>query len=84
MVEKFGMFDAKTRFSEIVEQVATTGQPVTITNRGRPTVEIVPCRESASGRLCRDDAFLELARIRAELPPLGRAEIRSLIDEGRR
>jgi prevent-host-death family protein len=84
MATKVGMFDAKTRFSEIVEQVVTTGQPVTITNRGRPTVEIVPCRESGSGRLCRDEAFLELARVRAELPPLGGAEIRSLIDEGRR
>jgi len=32
------MFDAKTRFLEIVEQVTSTGQPVTITNRDRPTV----------------------------------------------
>lgn len=84
MAEKVGMFDAKTRFSEIVEQVTSTGQPVTITNRGRPTVEIVPCRESPSGHLCREEAFLELSRIRAELPPIGQTEIRSLIDEGRR
>lgn len=36
-----GLFEAKTRFSELVE-LARQGQRITITRRGEPTAEIVP------------------------------------------
>ncbi|MFM7205463.1 MAG: type II toxin-antitoxin system Phd/YefM family antitoxin [Planctomycetaceae bacterium] len=78
------MFDAKTRFSEIVERVQATGQPVTVTNRGRPAVEIVPCHARSSRKMSRHDALREISRLRTELPPVGPGEIRELIDEGRR
>ena len=84
MAEQVGIFDAKTHFSELVERVQATGQPITVTNRGRPAVEIVPCRKSGSHRMSRGDAFREIARLRAELPPISRDELRDAIAEGRR
>ena len=41
-MKTIGMFDAKTRLSEICEQVAATHEAVTITKRGRPLVTIGP------------------------------------------
>lgn len=84
MAETIGIFDAKTHFSELVERVQSTGQPITVTNRGRPAVEIVPCRESGAQRMSRGDAFREIARLRAELPPISRDVLREAIAEGRR
>jgi prevent-host-death family protein len=84
VAEQVGIFDAKTHFSELVERVQATGQPITVTNRGRPAVEIVPCRESGSQRMSRGDAFRQIARLRAELPPISRDELRDAIAEGRR
>lgn len=70
MAETVGIFDAKTRFSEIVERVQSTGQPITVTNRGRPAVEIVPCHAKSSRRMSRVDAVREIARSRCV--PAGR------------
>jgi prevent-host-death family protein len=37
-----GLFEAKTKFSELCEQVAKRREPVVITRRGRPLVRIEP------------------------------------------
>jgi len=37
-----GLFEAKTKLSELCEQVARRRQPVVITRRGRPLVRIEP------------------------------------------
>ena len=37
-----GLFEAKTKFSAICDQVATRGLPVVVTRRGKPLVRIVP------------------------------------------
>lgn len=37
-----GLFEAKTRFSEICERVAAKGEAVVVTRRGRPLVTIEP------------------------------------------
>jgi prevent-host-death family protein len=42
-----GLFDAKNRFSELCDSVATTSEPVTITRRGKPLVQIVPLRDES-------------------------------------
>lgn len=48
-MRKLGLFDAKNRLSEVCEKVAQTGEPWTITRRGRPLVKIVPVeRETQS------------------------------------
>ena len=37
-----GLFEAKTKFSELCGEVADTGQPVVVTRRGIPLVRIEP------------------------------------------
>ena len=37
-----GIFEAKTRLSEICDEVARTGKSVTVTRRGQPLVRIDP------------------------------------------
>ncbi len=39
-----GIYDAKTRFAELVK-LAASGEPVIITNRGKPVAELVAPRE---------------------------------------
>lgn len=41
-MKAIGLFDAKTRLSEICVEVAETHEPVTITRRGQPLVTIQP------------------------------------------
>lgn len=40
-----GLFDTKNRLSEICDQVARTGEPCTVTRRGKPLVKIVPVND---------------------------------------
>ncbi len=47
-MEQIGLFDAKTRLSEICDTVARSGQPVPVTRRGKPLVRIEPVRIDAS------------------------------------
>lgn len=41
-----GLFDAKNRLSEVCEGVVYSGEPVTVTRRGKPWVRIVPIIDS--------------------------------------
>jgi prevent-host-death family protein len=41
-----GLFEAKTKFSEICEHVAAKGQPIIVTRRGKPLVRIEPVGNS--------------------------------------
>ena len=45
-METVGLFDAKTRLSEICDTVARSRQPVTVTRRGKPLVRIEPIDEA--------------------------------------
>lgn len=36
------LFDAKNRFSELCQTVASTGEPCIVTRRGKPLVRLVP------------------------------------------
>ena len=46
---EIGTFDAKTRFSEIIENVQK-GKNYTITKRGKPVAKIIPFSEKSSLR----------------------------------
>jgi prevent-host-death family protein len=37
-----GIFEAKTKLSELCDEVARTGEPVLVTRRGKPLVRIDP------------------------------------------
>jgi prevent-host-death family protein len=41
-MKTIGIFEVKTRLSEICEAVAETHEPVTVTRRGKPLVRIDP------------------------------------------
>ncbi len=82
-MKEVGLFDAKTNLSKIAEQVRRTGQPVTLTKRGEPYVDIVPHRRPA-GRRSRKEIFSDWRRLRAQLPKISSEGIKSAIEEGRR
>lgn len=42
MNKTIGIFEAKTRFSELCEQVAKTGKEIVVTRRGKSVVRILP------------------------------------------
>jgi prevent-host-death family protein len=49
-MKALGIFDVKTRLSEVCDDVAESGESVLITKRGRPHVVISPVpREGAGG-----------------------------------
>jgi prevent-host-death family protein len=82
MKKTVGIFEAKTKFSEICARVAETGAEYVVTKRGRELVRIVPASEKAGtrpgicdavrkrldgGGLLPDDGFLDDAwRTRTE------------------
>ena len=43
-MKAIGLFEAKTKFSEICDRVAENGVPVVVTKRGKPIVRIEPVR----------------------------------------
>jgi prevent-host-death family protein len=47
-MDRIGLFEAKTKFSEICEQVASRGKSVIVTRRGRPLVRIEPIGSAAA------------------------------------
>jgi prevent-host-death family protein len=73
-----GVFEAKTRFSELVETCAT-GREITVTKRGEPIIKLVPIKKGAQGRA---DALAALREIRKRSAP--GPSIRELLEEGRR
>ena len=79
-MDRMSVYDAKARFSEIVER-AQNGQATVITKRGRVVARLVPAKAAEWDRsavLDEAEAFRKSVRIR------GRVNIRKLIEEGRR
>ncbi len=79
-----GVFDAKTRFSEIAQQVKESGQAVRITKRGEEMVDITPIPSRPAGRRSREQAFAALAELRHTLPKTTLKQIKADIALGRR
>jgi prevent-host-death family protein len=75
-----GAFEAKNRFSELLERVGR-GAEITITKHDRPVARLVPAR--APARKERQQATAELRALRARYSLKGLA-VRTLIDAGRR
>ena len=79
----FGAFDAKTRFSELLERVEK-GDSITITKHGTPVARLVPL-ETTVGQPERLDAVTRWRKTAKRLS-LGEAglSVSELIREGRR
>lgn len=84
METKFGAFDAKNRFSELLDMVGQ-GQEILITRHGQEVARLVPAqgvsREAARRAL---GAWRESRRGVLLNPGATRHTLRDLIDEGRR
>ncbi len=48
-MHKYGIYEAKTKFAELIKQVQQ-GEQVTITNRGEPVVDLVPSASQIAQR----------------------------------
>ena len=57
-MRSIGIFEAKTKLSEICEAVAESGEPVTVTRRGQPLVRIGPIPVEPASIIERREAYL--------------------------
>jgi len=75
-----GAYDAKTRFSEILERVAG-GEEFTITRHGSPIAKLIPVKKQST----LEERRMAIERMReiAERTSLGGLKIKDLINEGR-
>jgi prevent-host-death family protein len=75
-----GAFEAKNRFSELLERVGR-GAEITITKHDRAVARLVPAVSQTSDRRKRATAELRALRARYSLKGLS---VRGLIEQGRR
>lgn len=73
------LYEAKAQLSAIVERVASTGEEVLITRRGKPMARLVPVDDESAI----ESALAHLVAAREASRP-GGGTLRELIDEGRR
>jgi len=87
MAETLGVYDAKARFSELIDR-AERGEETVVTRHGRPVARVAPLsglRRSPEETAAFMARHRELrARILAEHGPTTRAEIKAWKEEGRR
>lgn len=76
-----GAYDAKTRFSELLERVEN-GEEITITRHGSPIARFVPIRKQATPD--QRAAAIRAWRESSKGLSLGGLKIRDLINEGRK
>lgn len=82
-MERVGVYDARAKFSELIERAAG-GEEVVITRRGKPIAVIVAAQaEGAAAVRRRTGAVRRIERMRAELDIRG-VNIRRVIQAGRR
>jgi len=79
-MDTVSVYDAKARLSELVDR-AESGQPTTITKRGRVVARIVPAK---APRWDRAAVLDEAEAFRRRIAIKGKADIRVLIERGRR
>jgi prevent-host-death family protein len=75
-----GAYDAKTRFSELLDQVQS-GEEITITKHGTPVARLVPVKKKTTPQERRE--AIERWKESSKGITLGGLKIRDLINEGR-
>lgn len=84
-MERIGMFDAKTRFSEIVRRVRRSGKAILITSRGEVVAQIAPVPvEPAERKKSREEAIAAVHELWKTLPKTTREENQRDLESGRR
>ena len=82
-MKEIGLFQAKKNLSKIAEKVNRTGQPVTLTRRGEPYVDLVPHSRARANRRSQAEVLAELDQLRGELPKSSISQIKADIEKGR-
>ena len=82
IVTEIGLFEAKTRLSELVRQ-AMAGESYIITQRGEPSAELGPIRHKRRSGSRRIAEAIRRLRQMPEIQGVSHEEIRSWIEEGR-
>ena len=82
-MKEIGLFEAKTNLSKIAERVKRTGQPVTLTKRGEPYVDLVPHQEEPVQRRPQEEVLAELDQLCRKVPKSSYQRIKADIAEGR-
>ena len=83
-MEKVPLFEAKARFSELVDR-AEAGRETVITRRGRAVARIVPARAGGRRREVDRDAIVdEIEAFAKTVKVKRRFNLRELIEEGRK
>lgn len=75
-----GAYEAKTRLPAMLREVRA-GRRFTITQRGRPVAELVPC--GTTRRRSRPLAARQMQTFMRRQPPVAGVDIKALVDEGR-
>jgi len=75
-----GAYDAKTRFSELLEQVES-GEEITITKHGTPVARLVPIKKKSTPQERKE--AIEHWKESSKGITLGGLKIRDLLNEGR-
>ncbi len=78
-MDRLSIYDAKARFSEIVER-AQGGRATVITKRGRVVARIVPAR---AGAWDRGAVLDEAERLRKSIKVSKRIDLAALVGDGR-
>jgi len=81
-MERIGIYDARSRLSELVDRVEA-GEEVILTRRGQPVVRMVRAREDARSK-ARAEAVKRIHALRKRMNlRISRAEVRRAIAKGR-
>ncbi len=78
-IQTIGAFEAKTHFSELIEDVSH-GRNVTITRRGKPVAKLIPYQEGNVSS--RSSAISDLIELSKQID--GKFYLKALVKEGRK
>ncbi len=78
---EIGIFDAKTRLSELLRRTQS-GESFRITQRGVPVAELVPI--GLSKRLSTQEAAAQLREFMKQQPKIVNLNIKALVEEGQK
>jgi prevent-host-death family protein len=81
-MEKLSVFEAKARFSEVVNR-AEQGKQTVITKRGRAVARVVPEKAARSERWDRSEAVDRIVEFSRTCRTPRKVDLRKLIGEGR-
>lgn len=82
-MKEVAVYEAKTRLSELLAEVETSGQQVTITRRGLAVARLVPATVARKGAASRRQQTADtLAKLRSSRISL-KGPLKDLIAEGR-